>query len=103
MKTAATCLVLCCAMVTTAWAEEVDIVCSQAPTPQSNYAVHKLSEALEKRGFTVGLRAIAHGRQVRLSINPSRLEPEAFSITPRGRVIAITGGDSRGLIYGALA
>jgi len=103
MKIAATCLVLCCAMVTTAWAEEVDIVCSQAPTPQSNYAVHKLSEALEKRGFTVGVSATAHGRQVRLSINPSRLGPEAFSITPHGRLIAITGGDSRGLIYGALA
>ena len=38
-----------------------------------------------------------------LKISAAGLQPEAFSIIPRGKTIAITGADARGLIYGALA
>jgi len=40
---------------------------------------------------------------VTLQISSEGLTPEAFSIVPRGKTIAITGADARGLIYGALA
>ena len=64
-----------------------------APTPQSAYAARKLEEALapSSKGYTVTLK-----------ISAKDLSPEAFSIEPRGKTIAITGGDARGLIYGAL-
>jgi hypothetical protein len=38
-----------------------------------------------------------------LKILPKELPPEAFTISPHGKTIAVTGGDARGLIYGALA
>jgi hypothetical protein len=83
----------------------VSVVYGRAATPQSNYAIRKLTAALEQRGFTVGsasgVRAGA-GRQIRLSTSPT-LAPEEFSITPRGRLLSIAAGDNRGLIYGALA
>ena len=66
----------------------------QRPTPQSAYAARKLGEALD---------ASSDGWSVTLKISPKALSPEAFAITPRGKTIAITGGDARGLIYGALA
>ena len=64
------------------------------PTPQSAYAARKLGEALgtSSDGYTVTLK-----------VSPKDLSPEAFAIIPRGKTIAITGGDARGLIYGALA
>ncbi|MEA3182223.1 MAG: hypothetical protein QOI59_5746 [Gammaproteobacteria bacterium] len=103
MKPVAVWLVsLWCSMVTTAWAEEVDVVYRQAATPQAEYATRRVSAALEQRGFSVGSKRTGQGRQIRLSTSP-RLLPEEFSITPRGRVVSIVGGDNRGMIYGALA
>ena len=64
------------------------------PTPQSAYAARKLGEVLD---------ATAGGYSVTLKVSPKGLSPEAFTITRSGKVIAITGGDARGLIYGALA
>ncbi len=64
------------------------------PTPQSEYAARKLREVLD---------ASADGVTVTLQILPKALGPEAFTIAPKGKTIAITGGDARGLIYGALA
>jgi hypothetical protein len=63
-------------------------------TPQNSYAARKLEEALapSAKGYAVTLKVSAKG-----------LPPEAFSITPKGKTIAITGADARGLIYGALA
>ena len=69
-------------------------ILESTPTPQSAYAARKLKEALGPsiNGYTVTLQVSAKG-----------LAPEAFSIIPGGKTIAITGGDARGLIYGALA
>ena len=64
------------------------------PTPQSAYAARKLGEALN---------ASSDGYTVTLKVSAKDLSPEAFAINPRGKAIAITGGDARGLIYGALA
>ena len=95
MKTLAACLIVfCCAMATAARAEGISIVYSRAATPQSEYAIRKLKAAL------VGT---AGGPEIRLETNRSRLGPEEFSITPGSRTITVTGGDNRGLIYGALA
>jgi alpha-glucuronidase len=64
------------------------------PSPQSAYAARKLEDVLG---------GSADRFSVTLKILPKALEPEAFSIARRGKTIAITGGDARGLIYGALA
>jgi len=64
------------------------------PSPQSDYAARKLREAFGTS---------SDGYKVTLKISPKGLAPEAFTISPRGKTIAITGGDARGLIYGALA
>ena len=93
-------VVLCAVAMSAAHAEAVGVLYGRAATPQSNYAVRKLTAALEQRGFTVGSAKSA--RQIRLATNPT-LAPEEFSITPRGRVLNITAGDNRGMIYGALA
>ena len=80
------------AVTTNVHAATVSIV--GTPTPQSSYAARRLEEVLapSSQGYTVTLQISAKG-----------LSREAFSIVPRGKSIAITGGDARGLIYGALA
>jgi hypothetical protein len=80
------------AVTTNVHAATVSIV--DNPTPQSAYAARKLGEAFH---------ASSDGYSVTLKISPKQLSPEAFAIVPRGKIIAITGGDARGLIYGALA
>ena len=77
-------------------AAAVTVVCRQT-SPQSAYAARRLTNTLAE----LGLATDAH--QVVLDIDPARLQPEEFAINPRGQVITITGGDNRGLIYGALA
>jgi hypothetical protein len=64
------------------------------PTPQSSYAARKLGDVLG---------ASADGYSVTLKISPKSLGPEAFTIVRSARSVAVTGGDARGLIYGALA
>ena len=64
------------------------------PSPQSAYAARKLGEVLP---------ASADDHTVTLKTLPGALAPESFTIVPHGKTIAITGGDARGLIYGALA
>jgi len=80
------------AATTNAHAATVSIV--GPPTPQSSYAARKLEAALASS---------AKGHEVTLTISAKGLSPEAFSIVPRAKTIAITGADARGLIYGALA
>jgi hypothetical protein len=64
-----------------------------AQSPQEKYAARKLAEAMPANA----------GYETRLAIRPESLGPEAFSIAVEGKTIAVTGGDARGLIYGALA
>jgi hypothetical protein len=96
-------LLLLCGLVTaTAQAQSVAVRCSQ-PTPQCAYASRKLSEALTERGFAIGSERSDPERKVVLAVSQEHLKPEEFSINPHGGVITITGGDNRGMIYGALA
>ena len=96
--------------VSSAHAESVSVVCRQS-TPQAAYAASKLRAALSERGFTaVGPectgkthRVPDQDREVILSVDPAHLTSEEFTLNPRGKVIAITGGDHRGMIYGTLA
>jgi hypothetical protein len=77
-------------------AAAVTVVCRQT-TPQSAYAARRLGAALSERGLA------GDSHQVILDVDPTRLQAEEFAIIPRGKIITITGGDNRGLIYGALA
>ena len=95
-------LLLCGLATATAQAESVSVVCPQ-PTPQCAYGARKLSAALAERGFTLVSERTDPGRKVVLAVTQDHLKPEEFSIAPKARVIAITGGDNRGMIYGALA
>src|SRR3569833_3167789 len=71
------------------------LISTRAP----EYAVSKLTAALDQVGYTVGGGS---ARVIHLSLSPS-LAAEEFSITPRGKVITVRGGVERGLIYGSLA
>ncbi len=74
-----------------------------AASPQAHYAAAQLHTALDRKGCDfVNSRGLATYRFV-LSVDRKDLVPEAFAITPGKGTVTITGGDSRGLIYGALA
>ncbi len=89
----------------TAHAESVTVL-SRQESPQAAYAARKLRTALSERGFAIAPARAPDGqnsRKVILSVDPTHLAPEEFRIQPRGKAITITGGDNRGMIYGALA
>jgi hypothetical protein len=94
-------LFLCSLTVATARAESVTVL--YQATPQASYAAKRLKAALSERGLSVDTGPTDDSRQVILAVDPARLQPEEFAIIPQGRVITITGGDNRGMIYGALA
>ena len=71
-------------------------VSSDENTPQSEYATQKLIDVLDETG------QVNSGFQIHLTISDEQDE-EAFSIVSGGKSITITGGDNRGMIYGALA
>jgi glycosyl hydrolase family 20 len=71
--------------------------------PQSGYAARKLGAALGERGYTLRDARAGADFTITLGVSPASLGAESFSITPAGKTIAVTGGDHRGLIYGALA
>jgi hypothetical protein len=83
-------------------AQSVTILHEEA-VPQAAYAARKLSEALVERGYKLRRERTGYDYLISLAVHPGRLRPEAFSIVPEAKVIAITGGDHRGMIYGALA
>jgi hypothetical protein len=72
-------------------------------TPQAAYAARKLGEALVEQGYTLASRHAGCDSLINLTVHPGRLKAEAFAILPKGKVIAVQGGDRRGLIYGTLA
>jgi hypothetical protein len=91
-----------CAVAFSAAAESVYIL-HDPEIPQAAYAARKLGEALVERGDVLLHEREGYDRIVSLAVNRHRLEPEAFSIVPEGRVTTVYGGDLRGMIYGALA
>jgi hypothetical protein len=73
---------------------------SQPDSPQAAYAKRKLIEVFGAKG--VGLPREGREAVFELRIDAA-LGAEAFTIVSTGRHTAITGGDNRGLIYGALS
>ena len=74
-----------------------------ASSPQASYAAERLASALEAQNHAVAPPGGSGDFEVVLSRDSGTLKPEAFAVTPAGRSIAITGGDERGVIYGALS
>jgi hypothetical protein len=74
-----------------------------ATSLQAAYAARKLGETLTATGYSAGPAPVTAGWRVILAVDRGRLRPEAFAVTTAEREISITGGDERGLIYGALA
>ena len=68
---------------------------------QTNYAAGKLQKILQEKGYT--LQNEKGDYNITLSLDGKNLTPEAYSILPDGNKIFITGGDMRGIIYGALS
>lgn len=68
-------------------------------SPQGSYASRRLRETLDRKGV---LPASGEHAVFELRLDPA-LGAEAFLISHQARHFAITGGDARGLIYGALA
>jgi hypothetical protein len=95
-------LLLCSLANTPAQAQSVAVLCPK-PTPQCAYGARKLGEALVAQGFAVGSEGTDAARKVVLAVSPGHFRPEEFSVMPQGSVITVTGGDNRGMIYGALA
>jgi hypothetical protein len=72
---------------------------TQVDSPQAAYAKRKITETVEAPGVALPREGESVVFELKLD---SRLGAEAFSIAAFGRNVAITGGDNRGLIYGAL-
>ena len=70
---------------------------------QAAYASQRLAASLEARGYTVITKPEAYEHLISVAVNGFELSPEAFSITIEGPHISIYGGDTRGMVYGALA
>jgi hypothetical protein len=71
-----------------------DVLEGPPPTPQRLYAERRLSE-------TMSTVPSARGWTFELALD-AVLGPEAFRIESKKRVVHVTGGDPRGLIYGVL-
>ena len=68
---------------------------------QATYAANRLKKALVENGYAVKQGGSRY--QIDFAIDGRQLEAEGFSISPEGEKLHITGGDERGLIYGALS
>lgn len=71
--------------------------------PREAYAAGKLINTLTENGYSV--RDEVHGgiSVIDLNVDSLGLGKEAFELSRNGRNITITGGDERGMIYGALS
>ena len=72
-----------------------------ASSRQETYAAHALKKALKENGYPV--KPSNGSCQINFSIDDRQLVAEAFVLSSEGKQISITGGDGRGLIYGALS
>ncbi|PLK27853.1 hypothetical protein C0V78_07425 [Novosphingobium sp. TH158] len=83
-------------------AEEVS-VSHDAANVQASYAAAQLRAALDRRKVAVVEAGQVGSFPIVLSIKTGGLAPQAYAIDARPGSLTITGGDGRGLIYGALA
>lgn len=71
-------------------------ITTKVDSPQAAYATRRLRATFDAPAVKTAARCV-----IELAIDPA-LGAESFSIAARGAHVAITGGDARGLIYGAL-
>ncbi|MGK2863553.1 MAG: hypothetical protein ACSLE0_16595 [Chitinophagaceae bacterium] len=69
--------------------------------PGGVYAGSMLKKSFIKKGMTI--KNVPADFIVQLSVDTSKLTSEAYTIGHSGKQIIVTGGDQRGLIYGALS
>lgn len=74
-----------------------------ASDPQVDYAAEQLVSALRETDHQIAAHAATGDFRIILSENDKELAPEAFASIPAGNALTITGGDGRGVIYGALS
>ncbi len=68
-----------------------------AANPQATYAAERLKSVLKERNLEKS------DFEIKLTLSPDKLKPEAFTITPGDQSLVVSGGDGRGVIYGALS
>src|SRR4051812_9196939 len=83
-----------------AFSQSVNIVYQQV-SPQGRYAAERLKETLVSKGYTVSTAKATI--VITLSTDAKPLHEEAYSIHANCKSITVTGGDNRGMIYGALS
>ncbi len=85
-----------------AWAQSVRIH-FDAYDPQASYAAQRLEAVLKEQNFAiVGTTDLSEYR-IKLATKSGDLSTGAFIIGAGENSLTVTGGDGRGLIYGALA
>ncbi len=73
------------------------------PSAQRTYAVGQLSKALISRKYTVMTDSGSADFAIRLAPLEDKLGAESYRVDCQSNRITVTGGDSRGLIYGCLS
>ena len=68
-----------------------------AANPQATYAAQRLKSVLKERNLEKS------DFEIKLTVSPDKLKPEAFTITPGDQSLVVSGGDGRGVIYGAMS
>jgi len=71
--------------------------------PQATYSAARLHNAFTAMGYSVVEDSADGYYRISVSIDTLNLEPESFTVVPGKNEIKITGGDKRGMIYGALS
>ena len=94
--------VIYCLPPGTARAQSV-FVLYEKDVPQIEYAAQKLTDALIERQYDITDAHTDYDFLISLTVHPDQLGAEAYSIIPEDKMITISGGDRRGLIYGTLA
>ncbi|MDE2410340.1 MAG: hypothetical protein KGM18_01060 [Sphingomonadales bacterium] len=95
-------LVALFAAVPAARAQGVSIAYDRT-SAQASYAAAQLRAALVRNHASAGTGGQPRPFQVVLAVSPRKLGTEAFAIVAGRHSLTVTGGDNRGLIYGALA
>jgi hypothetical protein len=99
-KTIVFLFIVCMASVRPAQGQAVDIQYT-AGSPRQAYAARALEESLVKKGYAIGKSPA--GGLIRFIVDTNQLGTESYSLSRQGKMITITGGDERGLIYGSLS
>ena len=71
-----------------------------ADCPQAQFSADEIALSLEERG--IGLSGVDPQWTIRFVLNSRILGEQCYHVEVLGRIIEITGGDERGLMYGGL-